>query len=163
MEQQPSSLHPKVVEDILEFVHVIGGKTDDIARVLRLHALTEFFLDRIIRLRMPQGSTIADDDRFSYYHKLQIVTALDALDGNTIGALRKLSKVRNRCAHERKPVVSAEELIEIGSLFGAPFRKALNEFDGENREFRALAWALFSSLSTQVTPNEIVGEQLRLD
>lgn len=91
------------------------------------------------------------------------MTALDALDGNTIGALRKLSKVRNRCAHERKPVVSAEELIEIGSLFGAPFRKALNEFDGENREFRALAWALFSSLSTQVTPNEIVGEQLRLD
>lgn len=54
MEQQPSSLHPKVVEDILEFVHVIGGKTDDIARVLRLHALTEFFLDRIIRLRIPK-------------------------------------------------------------------------------------------------------------
>lgn len=154
--------HPKVIEDLVEFVNIIGSSSDDAARVMRLHGLTEFFLERIICLRISGGATIIKDERFSYYHKLQIAIALGTIDTVTIGALRKLTKIRNRCAHERLPVITAADLVGIGSIFGEAFTKAVNDFEGENREFRALAWAIFTNLSRQVTPHEIASERLRV-
>lgn len=161
MSKERKRLHSKEIADILEFVNVIGSSADDAARILRLHATSEFFLERIICLHMSNGSTLTEDERFTYYHKLQIVIALGALDSATVGTLRKLSKLRNRCAHERRPLVTGTELMEIGSIFGSPFAKAASDFEGENREFRALAWAIFTNLSRQITPFEIAREQLR--
>jgi len=155
-------LHPKVVDDVLEFVHLLGTSSDDAAQVLRLHALAEYYLERLIRLRLSKGDLLVEDDRFSFHHKLQIVAALDSIDTQTIGALRKLSKLRNQCAHHRRPTVSAEQLIEIGMVLGKPFETALADFDGEKREFRAMAWALFTHLTNQVTPYEIAREQLAI-
>jgi hypothetical protein len=157
----PSSLHPKTIADILEFVHVIGATNDDVARILRLHGVCEYFLERIISNRMPSGNTLAQDERFGFYHKLQIVQALEGLDAGTISALRKLGKLRNRCAHERKASVDPSELIDIGRLTGAHFEVALKDFAGEHREFRALAWALFNNVSV-VTAIEIATEKVRI-
>lgn len=153
-------MHPTMTSDILEFVHVIGSSSDDVARILRLHSMCEFFLERIVSSRMPGGALIVEDERFSFYHKLQIVSALGGLDSGTIGSLRKLSKLRNRCAHERKPQITSAELIEIGTIAGQHFSMALADFKGEHQEFRALAWAIFKNLSAQVTAPEIAAEKL---
>ena len=155
-------MHPKTIEDILEFVHVIGASSDDVARILRLHSMCEFFLERIISSRMPGGTALVDDERFGFYHKLQIVVALGGLDSGTTGALRMISKLRNRCAHERKPQVSPTELVKIGTIAGSHFSVALADFEGEHREFRALAWAIFKNLSAQVTAPEIAAEKLSI-
>ena len=162
MSSTEQSMHPKTMTDILDFVHVIGSSSDDVARILRLHGMCEFFLERIIASRMPGGSSLVDDERFSFYHKLQIVGALGGLDSGTIGALRKLSKLRNRCAHEKRPQVASAELVEIGTITGPHFGVALADFEGEHREFCALAWAIFKNLSAQVTAPEIAAEKLRI-
>lgn len=162
MSSTEQSMHPKTMTDILDFVHVVGSSSDDVARILRLHGMCEYFLERIISSRMAGGNSLVDDERFGFYHKLQIVGALGGLDSGTIGALRKLSKLRNRCAHEKRPQVAIAELIEIGNITGPHFSEALTDFEGEHKEFRALAWAIFKSLSTQVTTREIVAEKLKI-
>lgn len=156
------AVHPKTVADLMEFVHVIGAPMDDATRLLRLHGLSEYFLERILARHLPNGSLLIDDERFGYYHKLQVAIALGALDAATVGALRKLSKVRNRCAHERKPAVEIREIEEIGQILNPLFAKAMSDFEGENREFRALAWALFTRLSNQTTALEIATEGLQI-
>jgi hypothetical protein len=156
-----STVHPKTMADLLEFVHVIGSSSDDIARILRLHSLCEYFLERTISNQLRGGAGLVEDERFAFYHKLQIVQALGTLDTGTIGALRKLAKLRNRCAHERKAKVNPADLMEIGRLVGPHFEVALADFDGEHKEFRAFAWALFTNMS-QVTAFEIAAEELRI-
>jgi hypothetical protein len=155
-------MHQKTMTDLMEFVHVIGAPVDDATRLLRLHGLSEYFIERILIHRLPKGSLIAKDERFSYYHKLQIAVALKALNPQTIGALRKLTKIRNRCAHVRKPVVEIQEIIEMGRIIGPLFERAINDYEGDNKEFRALAYALFTELSNQTTAVEIAAEKLQM-
>lgn len=154
--------HPKTVADLMEFVHVIGAPMDDATRLLRLHGLSEYFIERVLEHRLPNGTVLVEDERFGYYHKLQVAIALGALDKPTVGALRKLAKIRNRCAHERKPAVEIQEIDAIGQILNPLFAKAMNDFEGENREFRALAWALFTKLSNQITALEIAEERLKI-
>lgn len=155
-------VHPKIVSDIMEFVHVIGAPMDDSTRLLRLHGLSEYFLERILLRQLPNGPVLTKDERFSYHHKLQVALALDALNSSTVGALRKLTRTRNRCAHERKPKVGLREILDIGEALNPLFAKAMSEFSGENREFRALAWALFTQLSNQTTAIEVAAEKLQI-
>ena len=157
MEEPSATLHPKVVADIIDFANVIAG-SDDAARILRLHAATEFLLDRLLALHLKSPKCIIENDRFSYYHKLQLAIAFQAVDSTTVGALRKLTTLRHRCAHSRKPEVGAEELDAIGIVFGASYRDTANDYDGEHRQFRALAYVLFTRLSDQITPREIANE-----
>ena len=157
------TVHPKTMADLMELVHVIGAEVDDATRLLRLHSLSEYFLERILLHRLPNGAVLAEDERFGYYHKVQLAIAFGALKASTIGALRKLAKIRNRCAHERKPVVNIQEIVEIGQIIGPLFTKGMNDFEGDNREFRALAWALFTDLSNQTTALEIAAERLQVE
>jgi hypothetical protein len=155
-------MHPRVEADVLEFIHVIGSPIDDATRLLRLHGLAEYFLERILVRRLPDGELLVGDERFGFYHKLQIALSLRELNSQTVGALRKLTKLRNRCAHERKPVIEVAEIVEIGNIVGPLFNKAMSDFEGENREFRALAWSLFTELSHQTTTREMVAEALSI-
>ena len=157
MDEPNTALHPKVVADIIDFANVIAGP-DDAARILRLHAATEFLLDRLLAMHLKVAPIVTDDERFSYYHKLQLAIALGAVDSTTVGALRKLTKLRHRCAHNRRPQVSAEDLNTIGIVFGNAYRDTVEDYDGEHREFRALSFVLFTHLSNQVTPLEIASE-----
>jgi hypothetical protein len=153
-------MHSQVEADLLELIHVVSAPIDDATRLMRLHGLAEYFLERILVRRLPDGELLVADDRFGFYHKLQIALSLRELNSQTVGALRKLAKLRNRCAHERKPIVEIAEIVEIGNLFGPLFRKAMTDSEGENREFRALAWSLFTELSHQTTSREMLAETL---
>jgi hypothetical protein len=146
----------KLEQDVLEFVQTVGGASDDVACVLRLHALCELFLDQVITSRIVRGNLIVDDDRFTFHHKLQVAAAIGGLDPYTGGALRKLTKLRNRCAHERRPKIAPAELIEIGEAAGPHFQAALSETKGEDRELQAMAWVIFSNMECVVLCPRIV-------
>jgi hypothetical protein len=153
-------MHPRTQTDVLEFIHVIGAPIDDATRMLRLHGLAEYFLERILIRRLPDGELLVGDERFGFYHKLQIALSLRELNSQTVGALRKLAKLRNRCAHERRPFVETSEIVEIGEIVGPLFQKAMRDFEGEDKAFRALAWSLFTELNLQSTSREIMAEAL---
>jgi hypothetical protein len=153
-------MHPRTQADVLEFIHVIGAPIDHATRMIRLHGLAEYFLERILIRRLPDGELIVSDERFSFYHKLQLALSLRELNSQTVGALRKLAKLRNRCAHERRPVVEVSEIVEIGGIIGPLFHRGLQDFEGEDKEFRALAWSLFTELSNQSTSREVLAEAL---
>jgi hypothetical protein len=153
-------MHPRTQTDVLEFIHVIGAPIDDATRMLRLHGLAEYFLERILIRRLPDGELLVADERFGFHHKLQIVLSLRELNSHTVGALRRLAKLRNRCAHDRRPIVETSEIVEIGEVVGPLFQKAMRDFEGENKEFRALVWSLFTELSHQSTSREIMAEAL---
>ena len=145
----------KLEADLLEYVHVIGASSDDVARVLRLHSMCEYFLEQVILSRMIDGSVVVEDDRFTFHHKLQLAKALGGVDSATHAALRKLTKLRNRCAHERRPVIRPADLLEVGNASGPHFEKVLAETEDPHREFRAVAWAIFTNLSALSSAKEI--------
>jgi hypothetical protein len=155
-------MHPRTEADVLEFIHVVGAPLDDATRIIRLHGLAEYFLERILIRRLPDGDLLVGDERFGFYHKLQIALSLKELNAQTVGALRKLAKLRNRCAHERKPLVAPSDIVDIGNVVGPLFHKAMRDFEGGDKEFRALAWSLFTELSYQSTSREIVEEALKI-
>lgn len=150
-----NAIKRKLERDVLEFVQTVGGAGDDVACVLRLHALCEFFLGQVITSRMVRGNLIVDDDRFTFHHKLQVATAIGGLDPCTGAALRKLAKLRNRCAHERRPKIAPTELIEIGEAAGPHFKAALSQAKGEGRELHAVAWVIFSNMSALSSAREL--------
>lgn len=143
-----------IAKEVLEYAFVMGPAKDVAARVLRLHALTEYYLDRLISIFMKNGGLISSDERFSYYHKIQIVNALGILNPAMIGCLRKLSGLRNRLAHVPWSEVSMEEIDRIGKLLGGKYEIALQENSGDKKELAALSWAIFEDLSIKVAPLE---------
>jgi hypothetical protein len=82
--------------------------------VLRGHLITESFLEDIIRRNMREGQRIARESRFSYWHKLKIVSALGVVSDNTIAALDALNGLRNACAHKIDRDVTGEDVEHIG-------------------------------------------------
>lgn len=162
MNESSKQPHAAAIRELHELTTTLGNVVDLPAKILRLHALTEFYLERLITLRMNGGSAIANDDRFTYYHKLQIVSALGVLSSEVVGCLRKLSKLRNRCAHERRPEIGHEELNALGRMLGPKFDEALANVGGDPKEFTAVSWVLFTELTMNLVPFEVVAEQLRV-
>lgn len=161
-QEHDDTVPPYVAKEILEYVYTMMHAKDAASKVLRLHALTEYYLDRLLNLSLKQGEVVTSDDRFTYYHKIKIAHALGLLGTGLVGCLRKLAKLRNRCAHELVPQVTMEEAQEIGRLLGPRYELALQEHSGENKELSALGWALFEELSIKVGPLEAFLEELRI-
>ena len=150
-----------VKKELNEFIETFVNAGDNVSKVLRLHALTENYLERMIILRLKYGEKITNDSRFSYHHKLQIANAF-GIDGNLVGALRKLSSLRNECAHSRKPEITTEAILEISAPLQSKFKKALLEIEGDFPELTALAWLIFTELSIIVAPIETVFPELKV-
>jgi len=108
--ENEKKLLSEVVVEVREFYEALSGSSDPVAQVLRLHALSEYYLDQLIELQFRNGNIITCDKRFGYYHKLQVINALNLLDSNLVGVLRKLSQLRNNFAHQRVPIVRIKDI-----------------------------------------------------
>lgn len=154
-------MEQKAQTELNEFIDTFFKAGDNVSKVLRLHALTENYLERMIILRLKHGEKITNDSRFSYHHKLQIANAF-GMNGTLVGALRKLSALRNECAHSRKPEITIKKILDIAAPLKSKFNKELLDVDGEFPELTALAWLLFTELSIIVAPMEAVLPELQI-
>lgn len=102
---------------------------DPILTILRVHLLTEYYLERLINLFLPRGDRVNDDGGLSYHQKLALVYSFDVLSDRTVQCLKGLNKIRNRCAHEIDKAISMSEVELIGRPLGekcTAFRRESN-------------------------------------
>jgi hypothetical protein len=152
-------LPPEAVRDVLLWAHATQSTTDLVSRVLRLHALTEHYLDRAIKLHLRDAQQITDDARFTYHHKRILVSALGAMPESVDESLKRLSALRNKCAHSAFPSVTVEDVLYAARPIQTAYDLAMIDHrkDGvEVNEFGAYAWALFSEMTLHIAPLEIV-------
>ena len=114
-----------------EFMRAVPG--EELTMILRVHLLTEYFLERVIVLSLPFGDRLLKDSRFTYVQKLSLVRSFGMLRDDLHCGLKKLNKVRNDCAHVRNREITEKDLDSIGQCLGENYREVLK---GDNKEFR---------------------------
>ena len=91
---------------------------DPIATILKLHLVSEYYLERVIGLTVHHPEKIIGNRGFGYSQKLSVVDALGEIDVELVEALKNLNKLRNRCSHKLNYEVTLEDLDKIGMAFG---------------------------------------------
>lgn len=157
-ELEETGLHPRVIEDILLWEKSMTGRLDNASKVLRLHALTEHYLDRILSFHLRDASVILNDGRFTYHQKRLIVQALGALPSNVVESLKRLTALRNKCAHKLQPDITTSDILHAAEPIEGAFKTTRDDYanDGvEIDDFRAYSWAIFTEISLRLTPYEV--------
>ena len=164
-QQRESTLHPKAIEDILIWAHSTLSTSDNVSKVLRLHALTEHYLDRLLALRLRKANAVLDDARFSYHHKRILVEALGALPSNILESLKRLTSLRNKCAHNAHPSITVAEIQHAAQPIKETYETVQKDHAKNGvslDEMGAFSWALFSEITLCITPYEIAFAELTI-
>ncbi len=150
----------EVIGELSEFNEAVSGSSDPVAQLLRLHALTEYYLEQLIETQFRNGTIITGDNRFGYHHKLQVVNALGLLDPGLVGVLRKLTQLRNNFAHHRAPVVTKKDIRQAAKPLDAKFKSALRKTSQEPKEILALARVIHEQFSHLLMVCRVAGPAL---
>jgi len=161
--ENEKKLLSEVIGELSEFNKSVSGSSDPVAQVLRLHALTEYYLEQIIETQFRNGTIITGDNRFGYHHKLQVVNALGLLDPGLIGVLRRLSQLRNNFAHHRAPVVTKKDIRQAAKPLEDKFKVALHRTSEEPKEILALARVIYEQFSQLLMVCRMAGPDLSYD
>jgi hypothetical protein len=90
-----------------------------IAEILRVHLVSEFLLEELIRLAFDDKADAILSIGLRYYQKLELASKLELvkefqlLPDYVVGSLKKLNKLRNRIAHQLNEVVTDDEIKEL--------------------------------------------------
>lgn len=86
--------------------------------LLRFHLLVEELLDRVIAANAKRPQYV-DELRLSFAQKISLFAALEAGPSSAVvDALKRMNRLRNKCAHEHGKRIDAVELGHIGECFG---------------------------------------------
>ena len=124
-DMEAQTLEEKMQSGFVEYSRAISG--EPIMAILRVHLLTEYYLERLIQLKLPKDDKLIQSRNFTYRHKLALVEALAVLDDALISSLKNLNSVRNDSAHERDKQLSLSDVELIGNPFGEAFKKVKHE------------------------------------
>ncbi len=123
----PGDKHPHasafIEQEIRALLNTLVRKDDLVPETLRVHLLVESHLERIMLALLPRGNRLIRNGRLNFVQKLRIVEALTSEDAPVFAALRRLNQLRNKCAHDRNKVVSADDLSRIGEAMGPSFEE----------------------------------------
>lgn len=150
-------VHPAVAREIAAWTASIFGSSDRPSKILRLHALTESYLDRLLGAYLVKADVVIEDARFGYHHKKALVNGMRLLPPNVIESLSRLNALRNKCAHSAFPGVSDDDVRHAA----APIQNAVDvtvkdyETDGVKTDFvNIYAWAIFSEVTLRIPPTD---------
>ena len=96
--------------------------------ILRVHLLTEYYLERIIAIKLPRGDRLLEDGGLSYAQKVALVDSLSIVEDSLIAALRGLNRVRNRFSHEFNKAIDGSDIDVIGRPFGVEYTEIKREY-----------------------------------
>lgn len=86
-----------------------------VSLVLRTHLIAEGILDEIIETQLPKGKSITKSGRFTFAHKLTLVSSFNIIDQDIIETVRALNSLRNKLSHNLHESVSEDEVVELVS------------------------------------------------
>lgn len=147
---------PHKDKEFEDFKKTVGGITDPILLILRMHLYTEHLLERIISCKLPRGDRHINDSNISYNQKLSLVSAFDYVPDEIIASLKKLNRVRNQCAHELHKEITISEVDVIGRPFGSRYTHMRRKSVGDN--FSTL-YDVFSLLSAGLAAFTNIAEE----
>ena len=94
--------------------------------ILRVHLLTEYYLERLIHVVLPRSDHVIDEGNLTYYQKLVLVKSFDIVEDRILQSLKNLNRIRNRCAHEVELI--ARPLGKTCTQFRREFKKSVKLF-----------------------------------
>ena len=156
--QADHQVNEAIIEEVLRWARSTLETNDSVAKILRLHALTEHYLDRTLTLHLVDAKLILSDGRFTYHHKRLLVGALGVFPIRVLDSLKRLSSLRNKCAHSAFPSISAADVLHAAEPIQKSFDNTRTDClnDGlQIDEFQTYAWALFTEISLTVKPLEM--------
>jgi hypothetical protein len=92
---------------------------DVVSRILKVHLLSEVAIDKLLQLALaPNGDAVLTaglryETKLTIASRCQLADDLPLLQDFVVGSLRKLSRVRNRLAHELGATVTREEAVGL--------------------------------------------------
>jgi hypothetical protein len=90
-----------------------------IAEILRVHLISEFLLEELIRLVFEEKAEAILSVGLRYQQKLELASKLELikefelLPDYVVGSLKKLNKLRNRVAHRLNEKVADDEIKDL--------------------------------------------------
>ena len=103
-------------------------ESDFVMAVIRSHLYTEYLVEQIINNQLPNGERITKTGKFTYSHKLIVLSSLNVVKDEVIASLRSLNKIRNECAHEIHHEITKKHLEDFRSPLGN-LKKTVEELD----------------------------------
>jgi hypothetical protein len=95
--------------------------------ILKVHLLTEYYLERLIHLCLKRGDRVIDNGRLSYQQKLVLVDSMDILDDMAIQCLKNLNKLRNGFVHKINKKITMEDVEILAKPLGHESAKLRNK------------------------------------
>lgn len=121
-DDQPDPRLGKHIDEELErFYRLCPEGQTPVLTILRVHLLTEYYIERLLVMSLPRGDRMVGDAGLSYAQKLTVLEALDILDDTTTQCLRGLNRIRNSCAHEMDREITLADVERIGRPLGSEF------------------------------------------
>lgn len=99
-------------EHFEKFLKTVPSSSDAVTMILRCHLLAEYYLDKVIELKIPRGDIITDS-RFQFSEKILIVEAIDIINKNLLDTIKKLNKIRNSCSHVISYDITEEDIEKL--------------------------------------------------
>lgn len=100
---------------------------DPVTKVLRAHLLAEYYIDQLLIILLPYGNILIDQ-KFTFYHKINILKALDVLTERDFSSIRALNSLRNDCSHVLSYEIGEKDIDKLGLPFGAKYIDEKDEF-----------------------------------
>lgn len=107
--------------------YIKAVKGEPVITILRVHLLTEYYLEQIMRVFLPRGDKLIESGNLSYKQKLTLVESFNITRDNLISSLKNLNRVRNACAHERERAITFHDVECIGRPFGKEYTQIKKE------------------------------------
>lgn len=117
-----SRMHDSISHELEKISSLFPEDQDPVLALLRGYLLTEYYLDKIIKLKLDRGEKIIKKGSLSYKQKVVLVESMAFLPDSVVICLKNLNSVRNKLAHELEATVDRDDIVRIGQPLGDEFQ-----------------------------------------
>lgn len=162
-QETKDAIDRSVSREFAEFWDMCPPDQDPVLSILRVHLLTEHYLEQIFLLSLPRGDKLLGDGELSYAQKLKLAEALGVLPDRIVQVLRNLNRLRNRCAHEKNRKISASDVESVGRSLGREFTQLKRDHVDDLQQFlnevlsslcRHMTWHVFALEEQHLISND---------
>jgi len=90
--------------------HIVDENSDAVSLILRAHLLAEHLIEGLLESYLEEKAKPILELELNFYKKLQLIEGYELLPKNLIISIKKLNKLRNRCAHTLGMKITNEEI-----------------------------------------------------